>query len=64
MRHAVGLVDFLVGALWGTLLATLLAPEPLRRADEVLILGVSAGGAVGVLVGWLVRRLWRAIRGE
>ncbi len=57
------LVDFVVGVLWGTLLVTLLAPEPLRWTAAVWILGAYGGGAVGVLVGWLVRRLWRALRG-
>ncbi len=63
MGQPVWLVDFVVGVLWGTLLATLLAPEPLRWAAPVWILGAYVGGAAGILVGWLVRRLWRALRG-
>ncbi len=63
MRQPVWLEDFVVGVLWGTLLVTLLAPEPLRRTAAVWILGAYIEGATGVLVGWLVRRLWRALRG-
>ena len=63
MRHRWGLASFVVGTLWATLLVLLLAPMPAGRAEPLWVIAACIGGPVGGLVGWVLQRLRRALRG-